>query len=152
MPYPDQRTAEVLTFFRDAHRQPPIRLERLVRAFALEAALSKRVGDLSKGYRRRFLLTLGLLAPRTLLLMDEPFDGFDLRQTREVMSLLRDEAVDGRTLMLSIHQLRDAQRICDRLVLLSGGRVMGVGTLAELTASARLPIGSDLEEVFLALA
>jgi len=43
-------------------------------------------------------------------------------------------------------------RICDRLVLLSGGRVMGVGTLAELTDSARLPIGTDLEEVFLALA
>ena len=84
--------------------------------------------------------------------MDEPFDGFDLRQTREVMNLLRDEVVGGRTLVLSIHQLGDAQRICDRLVLLSGGRVMGVGTLAELTACARLPTGTDLEEVFLALA
>jgi ABC-type multidrug transport system ATPase subunit len=84
--------------------------------------------------------------------MDEPFDGFDLRQTREVMSLLRSEAVDGRALVLSIHQLRDAQRTCDRLVLLSGGRMAGVGTLAELTASAQLPSGTDLEEVFLALA
>jgi ABC-2 type transport system ATP-binding protein len=87
-----------------------------------------------------------------VLLMDEPFDGFDLRQTREVMNLLRNEAADGRTLVLSIHQLGDAQRVCDRLVLLSGGRVMGIGTLAELTVSARLPIGSNLEEVFLALA
>ena len=68
------------------------------------------------------------------------------------MNLLRQEAVNGRSLVLSIHQLSDAQRICDRLVLLSGGRVMGVGTLAELRASARLPIGTDLEEVFLALA
>jgi ABC-2 type transport system ATP-binding protein len=87
-----------------------------------------------------------------VLLMDEPFDGFDLRQTREVMSLLRHEAVDGRTLVLSIHQLGDAQRICDRLVLLSSGLMKGVGTLAELTIAARLPTGSDLEEVFLALA
>jgi ABC-2 type transport system ATP-binding protein len=86
-----------------------------------------------------------------VLLMDEPFDGFDLRQTRCVMNLLRQEAVDGRTLVLSIHQLGDAQRVCDRLVLLSGGRVMGVGTLAELTAAARLPIDTGLEEVFLAL-
>jgi ABC-2 type transport system ATP-binding protein len=84
--------------------------------------------------------------------MDEPFDGFDLRQTREVMNLLRNEAVDGRTLVLSIHQLGDAERICDRLVLLSGGRVAGTGTSAELAASAGLPIGADLEEVFLALA
>jgi ABC-2 type transport system ATP-binding protein len=152
LPYPDQRTAEVLTFFRQAHRQPPSRLEHLVSALGLEPTLSKPVGALSKGYRRRFLLALGLLAPRPVLLMDEPFDGFDLRQTREVMNLLRSEAVDGRTLVLSIHQLADAQRICDRLVLLSAGLVKGVGTLAELTVAARLPIGSNLEEVFLALA
>jgi ABC-2 type transport system ATP-binding protein len=150
-PYPDQRTGEVLTFFRQAQRQPPSRVEHLVRALDLEPALAKPVGALSKGYRRRFLLALGLLAPRPVLLMDEPFDGFDLRQTRGVMNLLRQEAVDGRTLVLSIHQLGDAQRVCDRLVLLSGGRVMGVGTLAELTAAARLPIDTGLEEVFLAL-
>ncbi len=149
-PYPDQRTLEVLKFYRQAYCQPVSRLEQLVRALDLEPALAKPVGALSKGYRRRFLLTLGLPCP--VLLMDEPFDGFDLRQTREVMNLLRNEAADGRTLVLSIHQLGDALRVCDRLVLLSGGRVMGVGTLAELTASARLPIGSDLEEVFLALA
>jgi ABC-2 type transport system ATP-binding protein len=150
-PYPDQRTSEVLKFFREAYRQPAGRLEHLVRALGLEPALAKPVGALSKGYRRRFLLALGLLAPRRVLLMDEPFDGFDLRQTRGVMNLLRQEAVNGRSLVLSIHQLSDAQRICDRLVLLSGGRVMGVGTLAELTAAAGLPIDAGLEEVFLAL-
>jgi ABC-2 type transport system ATP-binding protein len=123
-----------------------------VGALSLEPALAKPVGALSKGYRRRLLLAVGLLAPRPVLLMDEPFDGFDLRQTREVMGLLRDEALHGRTLVLSIHQLGDARRICDRLVLLSAGRVVGTGTEAELVAAARLPMGSDLEEVFLALA
>jgi len=53
-------------------------------------------------------------------------------------------------LFLSIHQLGDAARICDRLVLLSGGRVVGEGTLDELRAKAELP-SADLEEVFLAL-
>jgi ABC-2 type transport system ATP-binding protein len=151
-PYPDQTTAKILNFFSAAYRQSPSRLEHLVCALGLEPALAKPAGALSKGFRRRFLLALGLLAPRPMLLMDEPFDGFDLRQTRDVMSLLRNEVVDRLTLVLSIHQLGDAQRICDRLVLLSNGRVKGVGTLAELTAAARLPIGSDLEEVFLALA
>src|SRR6202035_5572796 len=99
------------------------RLEQLLRALDLDPALAKPVGALSKGYRRRFLLALGLLTPRPVLLMDEPFDGFDLRQTREVMNLLRNEAVDGRTLVLSIHQLGDAHGVCDRLVLLSGGLV-----------------------------
>jgi ABC-2 type transport system ATP-binding protein len=151
-PYPDQRTAEVLKFLQEAYRQPSSRLEQLVHVLGLETVLTKPVGALSKGYRRRFLLALGLLAPRPVLLMDEPFDGFDLRQTREVMNLLRNEAVDGRTLVLSIHQLGDAERICDRLVLLNGGRVVGTGTSAELAASAGLRIGADLEEVFLALA
>jgi ABC-2 type transport system ATP-binding protein len=151
LPYPDQTAAEVLRFFREAYRQSPSRLEQLVRVLGMEPALEKSVGTLSKGYRRRFLLALGLLSPRPVLLMDEPFDGFDLRQTREVMNLLRQEAVGGRTLVLSIHQLGDAQRVCDRLVLLSGGRVIGIGTLAELTAAAGLLIGTDLEEVFLAL-
>jgi ABC-2 type transport system ATP-binding protein len=151
-PYPDQRSAEVLRFFREANQQPPKRLDELVGALRLEPALAKPVGALSKGYRRRLLLALGLLTRRPMLLMDEPFDGFDLRQTREVMSLLRDEALHGRTLMLSIHQVGDARRICDRLVLLSAGRVVGTGTEAELIAFARLPMGSDLEEVFLALA
>jgi ABC-2 type transport system ATP-binding protein len=151
-PYPDQSTVKVLKFFEAAYRKPPSRLEHLVGVLGLEPALAKPVGALSKGYRRRFLLALGFLAPSPVLLMDEPFDGFDLRQTREVMNLLRNETVDGRALVLSIHQLGDAQRICDRLVLLSGGRVKGAGTLAELAALAGLPIGTGLEEVFLALA
>ena len=151
-PYPDQQSAEVLRFFSEANRQPLSRLDELVGALSLAPALAKPVGALSKGYRRRLLLALGLLAPRPMLLMDEPFDGFDLRQTHEVMDLLRDEALHGRTLVLSIHPLGDARRICDRLVLLSAGRVVGTGTEAELVAAARLPMGSDLEEVFLALA
>ena len=151
-PYADQRSAEVLRFFREANGQPPKRLDQLVGALRLGPALATPIGALSKGYRRRLLLALGLLAPLPLLLMDEPFDGFDLRQTREVMRLLQDEALGGRTLLLSIHQLGDAQRICNRLVLLSAGRVVATGTSAELTASAGLTPGSNLEEVFLALA
>src|SRR5262245_23036309 len=151
-PYADQRSAEVLRFFREANGQPAKRLNQLVGALRLEPVLATPIGALSKGYRRRLLLALCLLAPLPLLLMDEPFDVFDLQQTREVMSLLRDEALGGRTLLLSIHQLGDAQRICNRLVLLSAGRVVAIGTSAELTAFAGLPLGSNLEEVFLALA
>ena len=62
----------------------------------------------------------------------------------------------GRTLLLSIHQITDAARVCDRFVLLSGGRVRGEGTLEELVGSLAArsrgaPTAADLEEVFLAL-
>ena len=96
------------------------------------------------------LTAIGLLTPQPLLLLDEPFDGLDLRQTREVMDVLRGHAARGRTLFLSIHQLTDAARICDRFVLLSGGRVVGEGTLDELREAAGVE-GGGLEEVFLAL-
>jgi ABC-2 type transport system ATP-binding protein len=105
---------------------------------------------LSKGYGRRLLLALALLTPHPLLLMDEPFDGFDLRQTRDIMNVLREVAASGRTLVLAIHQLSDAARICDRFVLLADGRVRGVGTLPELRAQAAKPAAA-LEDVFLAL-
>jgi ABC-type multidrug transport system ATPase subunit len=117
------------------------------------------VRSLSKGERKRFLIALGLLAPEPLLLLDEPFDGLDLRQTREATALLRAEAAgaagvegrDRRTLFLSIHQLADAARACDRFVLLADGRVAGEGTLAELRGRAGLAESDGMEEVFLAL-
>ena len=96
------------------------------------------------------MLAVGLLTPQPLLMLDEPFDGLDLRQTRDVMRVLREHADGGRTLFLSIHQLTDAARICDRLVLLSGGRIAGEGTLDELRGKANLT-GGGVEEVFLAL-
>jgi ABC-type multidrug transport system ATPase subunit len=96
------------------------------------------------------LIALALLTPQPLVLLDEPFDGLDLRQVREIGPLFRRVAATGRALLLSIHQLHDAARVCDRLVLLSDGRVVGEGTLDELRARADRPDG-DVEDVFLAL-
>jgi ABC-2 type transport system ATP-binding protein len=96
------------------------------------------------------LLAVGLLTPHPLLLADEPFDGLDLRQTREVGAALREHAAEGRTLFLSIHQISDAARVCDRFVLLSGGRICGEGTISELAERANLT-DENLENLFLAL-
>jgi ABC-type multidrug transport system ATPase subunit len=66
------------------------------------------------------------------------------------MAVLRDVAAGGRTLVLAIHQLIDAQRVCDRFVLLADGRVRGAGTLDELRARSGTN-AAGLEDVFLAL-
>ena len=125
-------------------------MSELAEPLRLNEVLNSRIGSLSKGELKRVLLALGLLTPHPLLLLDEPFDGLDLRQTRDVMALLRDHAKTRRTLMLSIHQLVDAGRVCDRLVLLSAGQVVGEGSIEELRAQASLPEGG-VEEIFLAL-
>src|SRR5262249_34447357 len=136
--------------FASVYGRTDAEVTQTVDAVGLSPVLGKRVAALSKGYGRRLMLALALLTPQPLLLMDEPFDGFDLRQTREVMALLRRVAGNGRTLLLAIHQLADAERVCDRFVLLAGGTVRGVGTLDELRAKAGLT-GGGLEDVFLAL-
>jgi ABC-2 type transport system ATP-binding protein len=149
-PYQDQSVAHVLLLFADIYGVPVSHVAETIRSLGVGPVLTSRVHALSKGYARRLLLALGLLTPHPLLLMDEPFDGFDLRQTREIVGVLRNISRQGRTLVLAIHQLSDAERVCDRFLLLVGGRVRGLGTLDELRAHASLPAGT-LEELFLAL-
>ena len=127
----------------------------VIERLELKPFLSAPIGTLSKGQRKRAVLAIGLLTPHPILLSDEPFDGLDFRQTREVGAALRDHAASGRTLFLSIHQISDAARVCDRFVLLSAGRVRGEGTVDELMhcVPSRPPSPSplSLEEIVLAL-
>jgi len=149
-PWEDQYVARVTELFAAIYGRSQAFLAQTIHALGLAPVLRQRVVELSKGYARRLLLALALLTPQPLLMMDEPFDGFDLRQTRDIMNVLREVAGAGRALVLAIHQLRDAARVCDRFVLLAEGRVRGVGTLAELQAQTG-KAAADLEDVFLAL-
>jgi ABC-2 type transport system ATP-binding protein len=133
-PWPDQTVAWTLRLMAGISGTklewlPELDLTRLAR---------QRVSSLSKGETKRLNVALALLAPHPVVLLDEPFDGLDIRQTRNVMALLRRL---GRTLIVSIHQLTDAAKICDRVLLLNEGRVVAEGTPGEL---------GDLEELFLA--
>jgi ABC-type multidrug transport system ATPase subunit len=150
-PWGEQTVAWTLRFIAGMYGATRVDVAELSSALDLAALTNARLNELSKGEHRRVVLAIGLLTPHPLLMLDEPFDGLDLRQTRDVMAVLRAHA-KHRTLFLSIHQLGDAERVCDRFVLLSAGRVVGVGTLDELRARAGLAgEGGRLEEVFLAL-
>lgn len=149
-PWDEQYVAHVIAFFAEVYGRQAAEVAEVVHVLGLAPVLCKRVKTLSKGFARRLMLALALLTPQPLLLMDEPFDGFDLRQTREIMEVLRGVAAKGRTLMLAIHQLSDAERVADRVLLLVDGQIRGSGTLAELRAMAGNPAGT-LEDIFLAL-
>ncbi len=134
---------------------PPRSRDEVLRRLDVAPLLDVAIGALSKGQRKRALLAIALLMPQPVLLLDEPFEGLDLRQSRDVGQLLRDQGRGGRTLFLSIHQISEAARVCDRFVLLAQGRVCGEGTLDDLAAAVaardHAPKNLDLEQVFLAL-
>jgi ABC-2 type transport system ATP-binding protein len=154
VPWPEQTVRWAIDFTLGFFRGRTYLRGEVVTRLGLEPLLDATIGSLSKGQRKRALLGMGLLMPQPVLLADEPFEGLDLRQSRDVAQTLRSYASAGRTMFLSIHQIRDAARVCDRFVLLSGGRARGEGTRAELVALAAARGSSasdDLEEVFLAL-
>jgi ABC-2 type transport system ATP-binding protein len=141
----------VLRFYASVFKREEALLNGIIERLALRDSLRSRVSILSKGTAKRFLIAIGLLSTQPVLMLDEPFDGLDLKQTLQVIPLLREISTAGRTLVLSIHQLRDAERICDRFVLLNNGRLAGRGTLVELQTIAGGAQGSGLEEIFLTL-
>ena len=147
-PWEEQFVTSIIDFFAAVHGRSREHVTETVRSVGLSSVLGKRISALSKGFARRLMLALALLSPQPFLLMDEPFDGFDLRQTREIMGVLRQVVGRGRALVLAIHQLMDAERVCDRFVLLADGCLRGAGTLAELRAQSGK---ASLEEIFLAL-
>jgi ABC-2 type transport system ATP-binding protein len=82
-----------------------------------------------------------------VLVLDEPTNGLDPRAAREVQDRIRTSAADGKTVFLSTHLLDMAERLCHRVGIIDGGRLVAVGTVEELRAQQRA--GTSLEEVFL---
>jgi len=127
-----------------------IEVAELRRWFAIEALLDRGAGVLSRGEQQRVLLFSALVLGRPIVLLDEPFSAFDPLQLRDVHRAVRSIAAGGATVVASIHQLTEAEKVADRVLLLAEGEAIAFGTIAELKAEAgngELP----LEEVFVAL-
>ncbi|MFG0283755.1 MAG: ABC transporter ATP-binding protein [Phycisphaerales bacterium JB039] len=95
----------------------------------------RRIGTLSKGYRQRVGLAAAILHDPEVLILDEPTNGLDPTQIRESRSLIR-QLAEKRTVLISSHILPEIERTCDRVVMLSGGRIRAEGALAELLEGA----------------
>lgn len=148
-PWADLRVGELLSTFQRHHHREGADRTGLIDELDLAPVLGKRMSELSKGNRKRVLLALAFLTTANLLLLDEPFDGLDIHQARRAMNLIESHQAAGRTFLLSIHELRQAEGLCERFLLLVGGRLVATGTLQELREHTNTLDG--LEEVFLAI-
>jgi ABC-2 type transport system ATP-binding protein len=112
------------------------RLDEMIERLQLQAVLAQTIETLSKGYRRRVCLAQALLHDPPALILDEPTDGLDPNQQREVHALIRGMA-HGRAIIVSTHTLGEVRAACNRVVILAGGRLRVEGTPAELERRSR---------------
>jgi ABC-2 type transport system ATP-binding protein len=100
----------------------------------LTVAAGKRYRNYSLGMRQRLGIAAALLQPRELLVLDEPTNGLDPQGTREVRNLVSELARDGVTVFLSSHLLSEVEQICTDVGVMSAGRLVWQGGLADLRA------------------
>jgi ABC-2 type transport system ATP-binding protein len=122
---------------------------RLLEAFGLGPRRDDPVGDFSHGMRQKAALACAVLTRPPLLVLDEPLSGLDAPTTAVVKELIRAWAHDGGSVLYTSHLLDVVERVCDRMAILSEGRLVAAGSLAELRARAGR--GGTLDEVFRAV-
>jgi len=116
------------------------RVQSALRRVGLTHAADKKVRAYSLGMKQRLGIANALLAPRELLVLDEPTNGLDPQGTREVRSLVRSLAADGATVFVSSHLLAEVEQICTHAAIMSAGKLVAQGTLAQLRQSGQARI------------
>ncbi len=108
------------------------RTEQLIEKVGLKKAGKRPVGTYSKGMARRIGLAQALVNDPDLLILDEPTSGLDPAGTLKVKNVIKELAERGKTVILSSHLLADVEDVCDRVVIMYGGKQQAVGTVEEL--------------------
>lgn len=108
----------------------------VVRAAGIDEVFYRPVRELSKGYRQRLGIAVALLGKPPIIILDEPTEGLDPNQRGEIRALIRSLAKD-RTVIMSTHVMQEAAAVCDRLVIVSKGRVVADGKVDDLIHAAR---------------
>ena len=122
------------------------RIDRLLERVGMTHAADQKAGTYSKGMRQRLGIADVLMKDPQIIVMDEPTLGIDPEGMRELLELIRKLSVeDGRTLLISSHQLQQIQQVCDRVGIFVEGSLIASGTLKDLEEKIRKDGGCLLE-------
>ncbi len=121
----------------------------LLRRYHLEEKRNELVATLSKGMRQKLAIACALIHDANVMLFDEPIIGIDPAGVAEVKAELQRARASGCSVLVSTHLLDTAEKLCDRIIILSRGRIVAEGTLAELRTLSHSE--GSLEDVFLKL-
>jgi ABC-2 type transport system ATP-binding protein len=144
---------ELLQFVGDLYNIEPSqirrRTEELLRMFDLSAAADDTTDSYSHGMKQKASIAAALVHDPKVFILDEPTVGLDPKSARLIKDILRQMAERGAAVMLSTHILEIAEHMCDRIGIISGGKLVAIGTMKELRAHGK---GEDsLEDIFLSL-
>jgi ABC-2 type transport system ATP-binding protein len=155
--YPALTAAENLQFFGTIYgvRQHALRerIDELMALVGLDAHRDHQVGIFSGGMKRRLNLAVSLVHRPKLILLDEPTAGVDPQSREQILKIIGGLRDDGNAILYTTHYMEEAERLCDRLGILSEGKLVAVGTLDELLSGnefgeiievSGLPDGIDL--------
>ncbi len=145
---PDFTCFENLTnyarYFGIAKRQAGDRADELLSFLQLEEKRDVRIEKLSGGMKRRLLLARALVNDPQLLVLDEPTIGLDPQGRHLIWEKLKALQADGNTIVLTTHYLEEAERLCNRLVIMDEGKILVEGSPGDLVSNY---VGSDILEV-----
>jgi len=155
--YPELTAAENLQFFGRVYgvnrAELGPRVEELLSMVGLYLHADERVGTFSGGMKRRLNLAVSIVHRPKLILLDEPTAGVDPESREQILSIIGGLRDNGSAILYTTHYMEEAERLCDRVGILSEGRLIAVGTLdallseqdyAEVIEVRGLPAGIDL--------
>ena len=122
------------------------RIGRYGEMFSLTSDLSQPVSAYSHGMKQKLAILSALIHNPRLLIMDEPFVGLDPSASHQLKTVMRDLCSQGGAIFFSTHVLEVAEKLCDQVAIIRGGRLVASGPMEEVKGD------SSLEEVFLELA
>ncbi|MBE5740841.1 MAG: ABC transporter ATP-binding protein [Clostridiales bacterium] len=138
---------ENLEFFNELYNNPPDFIQEIVETFHLNDVLNQRAKTLSGGYKRRLSIAVALISKPKILFLDEPTLGLDVYSRRELWKII-ERLRENVTIILTSHYLEEIERLCDRVAILSNGKLLQVGTVAHIK---QLTNAQTFEDAFINL-
>jgi sodium transport system ATP-binding protein len=141
---------EVIQYFgrlhglRDAALRP--RMEGLFQMLEMNDFLDRRCDKLSTGMKQKTSIARTLVHDPPVMIFDEPTSGLDVLTARTVLGFIRQCGQRGKTVIFSTHVMSEAEKLCDTIAIVHGGRILAAGTLAQLRERAGL---ASLEDIFI---
>ena len=140
--YQEMFVKEYLNFVADIHKIPSERIDEVIDLVGITPEKSKKISQLSKGYKQRVGLAQAILHQPDLLILDEPTNGLDPNQIIDIRNVIK-EIGKEKTIILSTHIMQEVEALCSRVILIHKGNILQDTSIEEFKGRY-----SNLEEAF----